>query len=144
MRHELTIEIARPPKTVFPHLCSPASLVQWMEEMESCTPKQEGAPAGGHEYDLTLRGPNGPSGAIMRLTELDRNERLGFVIEGAGAPIEGHYILDASPGGTTLILTRDTVERTFGERWRATFQAKAVKARLEADLARLKALAESD
>jgi uncharacterized protein YndB with AHSA1/START domain len=143
-RNEHTIEIARPPATVFPYLTEPERLKQWVGGLTTFEAVDgESAQVGAQSRQImVIRGREWKLDGELTALEPDRLVRARM--EGKGFKARTSYVLEPVESGTRLTATVESelsllVARLFGG-----LVGREAQRKLRADLARLEALVESE
>lgn len=142
MRYDATTAIARPAAAIFPLLTEPEGLKQWIGGLESSVPLTEGGLRLGARSRETLLEHGRRIAMDSEVVELDPPRLIAVTLDGAGAQGLVRYTLNETPGGTTLRYECELRFRGLMALF-APFAQGPAQAKVESDLARLKALAES-
>ena len=142
IRYRATTAIARPAAAIFPLLTEPEQLKRWIGGLESSVPLTEGGLRLGARSRETVVEGGRRMAMDSEVVELDPPRLIAVTLDGADAQGLVRYTLDEANGGTTLLYVCEL-------RFRGLMALLAPLARgpgqskVESDLARLKALAES-
>jgi uncharacterized protein YndB with AHSA1/START domain len=143
-RNEHTIEIARPPATVFPYLTEPERLKRWVGGLTTFEAVDgESAHVGAQSRQvMIIRGREWKLDG--ELTALEPDRLVQARMEGKGFKARTSYVLEPVESGTLLTATVESefsllVARLFG-----SLVGREAQRKLRADLARLEALVESE
>ena len=142
MRYTATTAIARPAAAIFPLLTEPERLKQWIGGLESSVPLTEGGLRLGARSRETVVEGGRRMAMDSEVVELDPPRLIAVTLDGADAQGLVRYTLDETAGGTTLLYE---VELRFKGLMAlfAPFARGPAQAKVDSDLARLKARAES-
>jgi uncharacterized protein YndB with AHSA1/START domain len=143
-RNEHTIEIARPPATVFPYLTEPERLKRWvggLTTFEAVDGEIAHVGAESHQV-MAIRGREWKLDG--ELTALEPDRLVEAQMAGKGFTIRTCYVLEPVESGTRLTAAVESefsllVTRLFGG-----IVTRETQRKLRADLARLEALVESE
>ena len=142
MRYISTTAIARPAAAIFPLLTEPEQLKRWIGGLESSVPLTEGGLRLGARSRETVVEDGRRMAMDSEVVELDPPWLIAVTLDGANAQGLVRYTLKEATGGTTLLyeieLRFSGLMALFAPLARGPAQAK-----VDSDLARLKALAES-
>lgn len=142
MRYEATTAIARPAAAIFPLLTEPERLKQWIGGLESSVPLTEGGLRLGARSRETVVEDGRRMAMDSEVVELDPPRLIAVTLDGAGAQGLVRYTLNETTGGTTLLYEVELRFRGLMALF-AAFARGPAQAKVDSDLARLKALAES-
>ena len=137
-----TVQISRPPETVFAVLTDPASERRWRDQVRTFEPT--GPPAAGTLVRQTIAGPAGTAlRSDFQLTAFDPPERYAFqVVSGPVRPV-GEYRLARVAAGTDLTFTLSVELRGIKARLLGSSVQRSMDGEMRS-LDRLKALVEGD
>lgn len=141
MRYTATTAIARPAAAIFPLLTEPEQLKRWIGGLESSVPLTEGGLRLGARSRETVVEGGRRMAVDTEVVELDPPRLIAVTLDGAAQGLV-RYTLNEATGGTTLLYECELRFRGLMALFAPLARGPA-QAKVESDLARLKALAES-
>jgi carbon monoxide dehydrogenase subunit G len=144
LRCESTVTIAKPPEQVFPWLVDTDKVPQWMSGLELYEPLEPGPLHVGSRIRQKLSVSGQHLSFELHITELAPPQRAVLRFEGSGFNAANEYALAADAGGTrvTWVVSGDTT--SFKAKLVAPMVQAKLQEKLDADLARLRALLEGE
>ena len=141
-RNEHTIEIARPPATVFPYLTEPERLKRWVGGLTTFEAAEgESAHVGAQSHQvMAIRGREWK--LVGELTALEPDRLVQARMVGKGFAARTSYLLEPVEGGTRLTATVESEFSLLVGRLLGGLVSHEAQKKLRADLARLEALVE--
>jgi uncharacterized protein YndB with AHSA1/START domain len=155
-----SIDIAAPPQEVFDYLVDPEKIERWMGAEATTMPPDPSELRVGYRKEGTFLAPDGPRPITMEVTVHDPPREVAFRQSYAGGNADTHYVLAAAGAGTRLEQTssidyaapaQPDWERMEGAQLGSGAYeteevkgpvAEAMEKQLEANLAKLKEVAE--
>ncbi|HYM63119.1 MAG TPA: SRPBCC family protein [Gaiellaceae bacterium] len=143
-RNEHTIEIARPPATVFPYLTEPERLKRWVGGLTAFEPVEgQSAQVGALSRQvMVIRGKEWKLDG--ELTALEPDRFVEARMEGKGFKAKTSYVLEPVEGGTRLTTTVESEYSLLVARLLGGLVSRETQKKLRADLARLEVLVETE
>ncbi len=138
-----SLTIRSEPEVVFRWIEEPELASQWQPDVAEYTITRPSGDVVGTEFREVLRSATGSMEMHGRITEYEKNARMGFDVKGTGIHVHTAYSLTAVPHGTQLDVEADIhiggrlswlVDRLVRRRFARQF---------DSELARLRALAET-
>ncbi len=144
LRCESTVTIGRPPEQVFPWLIEDDKVPQWMTGLERYEPAEPGPLHVGSRIHQELSVSGQRLSFELEVTELAPPQRAVLRFAGSGFDAANEYALDEATGGTrvTWVVGGDTT--SFKAKLVAPMVQAKLQEKLDADLARLRALLEGE
>lgn len=140
--HESTVEIARPPDTVFPWLVEPDRIRRWMRDLRDYRLDSEELSEGARSRGV-MHSPFGDVGFTSELATYDPPTAAVSDARGRGFHLVSRFDLQQQEGSTRLT-ARIELELTGFLRFAGGAVKGRSQERLERDLRRLKEVVESD
>ena len=143
-RNEHTVEIARPPATVFPYLTEPERLKRWVGGLTTFEAVDgESAHVGAQSRQvMVIRGREWKLDGELTALEPDRFVEARMV--GKGVTAKTTYVLEPVERGTRLTATVESEYSLLVARLLGGLVSREAQKKLRADLARLEALVETE
>jgi uncharacterized protein YndB with AHSA1/START domain len=138
------VEIAAAPAAVFPWLADSERRLEWMGALVESEPLAEGPPAVGSRYRDVFEDHGQRVELEAELVELEPPSRLQTHIVAKGFESTSTQELEETGAGTRLTAVLETVYTMRLARIVAPVVTRHAQKQLEADLARLKELVESE
>lgn len=144
LRCESTVTIAKSPEVVFPWLVDDDKVPQWMSGLEQYEPLEPGPLHVGALIRQKLVVSGQHLSFELNVTELDPPRRAVLRFEGSGFKAANEYSVTESLGGAqvTWVVGGDTT--SFKAKLVAPMVQAKLQEKLDADLARLRALLEGE
>jgi len=144
-RNEHTIEIARPPATVFPYLTEPERLKRWVGGLTTFEPVEGGQSAQVGALSRQVMVIRGKEWKLDgELTALEPDHLVEALMEGKGIKAKTSYVLEPVDGGTRLTATVESEYSLLVARLLGGLVSREAQKKLRADLARLETLVETE
>jgi uncharacterized protein YndB with AHSA1/START domain len=138
---EASVSVRADPSTVFRCLTDPALVTRWIEGVVESRPlTTDGVRVGARSVEV-VKTPGGQVELVSEITAVEPDRLLVVEITAPYGPCESRFVLAPEPGGTR-------VHQTMTLGYRGVFRLlswlidRSVRKKLNADLARLAALAE--
>jgi uncharacterized protein YndB with AHSA1/START domain len=133
-----TVEIARPPGDVFPHLVEPELMKRWIGGLVEFEPLDEGPRAGARSHQRVEQAGR-TLDVESQIVELVSGQRLAVRSDAHAFTTMLTYELEPTAAGTRLTGTADTRLKGIGRLLRG-IAGRAAERKLAGDLERLKRL----
>lgn len=143
-RNEHTIEIARPPPTVFPYLTEPEQLKRWVGGLVEFAPLGDGEARVGAQSRQVMRVMGKDLRVEGELTRLEPGRLVEARLNGEGFTTTTVHRLEEIGSSTRLTVTLESAYSMLVARFFARVVTHEAQRKLEADLTRLKALVEAE
>ena len=137
------IEIARPPAEVAAFAADPANATRWYENIESVQPRYAGRPTVGSRVEFTARFLGRSLTYTYEIRELEPGRRLVMSTDEGPFPMETTYTWEEAPGSGTRMTLRNRGEPSGFAGLAAPLMERAMRRANRKDLARLKAVLET-
>jgi uncharacterized protein YndB with AHSA1/START domain len=143
-RNEHSLEIAAAPGEVFPWLADSELRLRWMGALVESEPLTDGPPELGSRYRDVFEDHGQRVELEAELVEVEPDERLTARLMSKGFESTSSQRLEAAGGGTRLTATLETRYTMLAAKLLAPLVTRHAQKQLEADLARLKELVETE
>ena len=143
-RNEHSVEIERPPASVFPYLVTSEQRLRWMGALAESEQVTDGDPGPGTRFRDVFEERGQRIAIDAEIVDWKPPERLGLRLRSRAFESTGLQTLEALDGRTRLTTTLETDYKSRVARLMAGMITRQAQARLEEDLVRLKELVERE
>jgi uncharacterized protein YndB with AHSA1/START domain len=143
-RNEHSVEIDRPAEAVFPYLVEAEKRLRWMGALKEAEQVTDGPPGLGTRFRDLFEDHGQRFEIDAEIVEWEPSERLTTRLRSKAFASTGRQRLERLDGRTRLTTTIETDYKSRMARLMAGVITRHAQTQLEEDLARLKALVESD
>jgi carbon monoxide dehydrogenase subunit G len=140
MRCERTIDVAKPPADVFPWLLDADKVPRWMTGLEVYEPLEPGPLRVGSRIRQELSVSGQHLRFELQVAELDPPRRAVLRFEGSGFKATNQYSAGEAGSGASVTWVISGNPTSFKARLIAPLVEAKLQAKLDTDLARLRAL----
>lgn len=143
-RNEHAVDIDRPPAAIFPYLVGSEQRLRWMGALAESEQVTDGEPGHGTRFRDVFEERGQRIEIDAEIVEWEPSERLTTRLRSKAFASTGRQRLERLDGRTRLTTTIETDYKSRMARLMAGVITRHAQTQLEEDLARLKALVESD